>query len=94
MGILFRKARNLWACQLPLGDSDPLSSCGGDCLGCVGEFEADGWALSAEKVREEVAPGFRHSDGSAKPHQAGPLLCLLSARRRAAAWQWDDAAGL
>ncbi|ATI79546.1 hypothetical protein A6768_05550 [Sphingobium yanoikuyae] len=51
-------------------DADPLSTnCDGDCWGCVGELEADGWPASAEKVSAEVASGLRNPDGSAKPPQ-------------------------
>lgn len=49
-------------------EADPLSAdCGGDCWGCVGELEADGWAPSARKVAKEVAEGWRNPDGSPKP---------------------------
>jgi hypothetical protein len=49
-------------------EADPLSAdCGGDCWGCVGEFEADGWPPSAMQVAKEVTEGWRNSDGSPKP---------------------------
>jgi hypothetical protein len=48
--------------------SDPLSAdCAGDCWGCVGAIEADGWPHSTEKVRAEIAAGLRKPDGSPKP---------------------------
>ena len=48
--------------------SDPLSAdCGGDCWGCVGELEADGWQPSQEKVFREISEGWRNPDGSPRP---------------------------
>lgn len=42
--------------------TDPLSiNCGGDCWGCVGEFEADmGCPESLAQVRKEAEAGLRH----------------------------------
>jgi hypothetical protein len=42
-------------------NNDPLSiDCGGDCWGCVGEFEADmGYEPSLIKVRKEFEMGLR-----------------------------------
>lgn len=52
--------------------ADPLSAdCGGDCWGCVGVLEAEGWQPSAEKVAVETAAGLREPDGSPKPPMAG-----------------------
>ena len=49
-------------------DSDPLSiDCGGDCWGCVGPLEVDGWPTSAAKVADEVRTGLREPDGTPKP---------------------------
>jgi len=42
--------------------ADPLSTnCGGDCWGCVGEFEAvaGGWPDSLAQVRKEFDTGLR-----------------------------------
>lgn len=42
-------------------DGDPLSmDCGGDCWGCVGAMEADGFEPSLIQVRSEFLQGLRN----------------------------------
>ena len=65
-------------CGRPLNvDGDPLSAdCGGDCWGCIGEFEArmegnisemaESERISSEIVRREIEAGLRNANGSAK----------------------------
>lgn len=58
-------------CGRPLNiDADPMSGdCGGDCWGCIGEFEARGEpqdSPSVGYVADEIAKGWRNPDGSAK----------------------------
>jgi hypothetical protein len=57
-------------CGRPLDvGADPLSGdCGGDCWGCVGALEADGFEPSRIKVVAEIEQGLRNPDGSARPY--------------------------